>query len=225
MLKNIREGAIENPWFFRIVMLGIAAVFAVSMGWWGFGDQEDPANVLAQVGEDRILIAEYQRAYQAASKFYRELFQDDYDDEALRKRVIDELIERRLWIQEARKMRVSISDESLKESITNMPGFQKEGKFDPELYRRALSFERYTPESFEARQRETLLLKKAQILVRSGVWLTPAEIKDAEESDPANPDPDKIIEDRLSRKKERAVRAYAISLKQKTGIVVKDELL
>lgn len=206
-------------------MIGIAAVFAVSMGWWGFGDHEDPANVLARVGEDRILIEEYQRAYRNASKFYRELFQSDYDDEALRKRVIDELVDRRIWIQEARKMRVSISDESLKASIMSMPGFQREGKFDSDLYQRALSSERYTPESFEARQRETLLVKKVQTLVRSGVWLTPAEVKEAEEANPANPSPDKTIEDRLSRKKERAVRAYAISLKEKTGIVIKDELL
>jgi len=225
VLRHIREGAIDNPWFFRIVMLGIAAVFAVSMGWWGFGDQEDPANVLARVGEDRIMIVEYQRAYRNASKFYRELFQGDYDDEALRQRVIDELVERRLWVQEARKMRISISDESLKETITSMPGFQKEGRFDPEVYKRLLSSERYTPKSFEARQRETLLVKKAQLLVRSGVWLTPAELKEAEEADPTNLSADKTIEDRLSRKKERSIRAYAISLKQKAGIVIKDELL
>ncbi|MEC4678872.1 MAG: SurA N-terminal domain-containing protein [Nitrospirota bacterium] len=225
MLRYIREGAIDNPWFFRIVMLGIAAVFAVSMGWWGFGDNEDPENVLAQVGEDRIMIIEYRRAYQNASKFYRELFQGDYDDEALRRRVIDELVERRLWVQEAQRMQIFISDESLKGSITAMPGFQREGTFDSELYKRALASERYTPKSFEARQRNTLLVKKAQLLVRSGVWLTPTEIKEAQESNPANPSDNKTIEDRLSRKKERAMRAYAISLKQKAGIVIKDELL
>lgn len=225
MLRNIREGAIENPWFFRIIMLGIAAVFAVSMGWWGFGDHESPENVLAQVGEDKILIEEYRRAYLNASRFYQELFQDDYDYESLRKEVLDQLIERRLWIQEARKMRVSVSDQSLRDSITAMPGFQNEGKFDPERYKRILTAERYTPETFETSQREALLVKKAQILVQDGVWLSPTEIKEAEESDPANPDPDKTIEDRLSRKRQRAVRAYVISLKAKAGIIIKEELL
>ncbi len=225
MLKHIREGAIDNPWFFRIVMLGIAAVFAVSMGWWGFGDSEDPANVLAQVGEDRIMIVEYRRAYRNASRFYRELFQGDYDDEALRKQVIDELVERKLWVQEAHKMGISVSDESLKETITAMPGFQNQGQFDAERYQSRLSSENYTPKSFETRQRETLLAKKAQLLVKSGVWLTPTELKEAQESNPENPSADKTIEDRLSRKKERAVRAYAISLKQKAGIIINDELL
>lgn len=225
MLKHIREGAIDNPWFFRIIMLGIAAVFAVSMGWWGFGDRENPENVLAEVGEDRILMDEYQRAYRNASRFYRELFQEDYDDEALRKQVMNELVERRLWIQEARKMRISVSDESLRENITAMAGFQKDGRFDPERYQRILSSERLTPERFEAGQREALLVKKAQLLVKNGVWLTPAEIKDAEESDPANGDPDKIIEDRLSRKRERAVRAYITSLKKNTAVTIKEERL
>ncbi len=225
MLKQIRKGAIENPWFFRMIMLGIAVVFAVSMGWWGFGDNESTANTLAQIGEDRITSKEYQRAYQSASRLYRELFQGDYDDKALRKRVIDELVERKLWAQEAKRMRLAVSDAALKDSVINLPGFQNEGKFDPETYQRMLAAERFTPEGFEAVQRELLLVRKVQLLVRDGVSLTPTELKEAEENNPESPEPARTIEQRLSQKQERAVRAYIISLKEKTPIVVKEELL
>ncbi|WDT78889.1 MAG: hypothetical protein MPW14_17155 [Candidatus Manganitrophus sp.] len=43
MLKVIRKGAIENPWFFRLVMLILAVVFTATMGWWGFEQTEDKA--------------------------------------------------------------------------------------------------------------------------------------------------------------------------------------
>ncbi|MFQ5779812.1 MAG: SurA N-terminal domain-containing protein [Nitrospiria bacterium] len=223
MLKFIRRGAIENPWFFRIVMLGIAVVFGVSMGWWGFGQRED--NTIAEIGQSKITLVEYQRAYQAASKFYREIFQEEYDDEALRERVIDELIERKLWLQLAQNMGLDISDASLRESITAMPGFQKDGHFNPELYRRVLAFERYTPQSFERKQREALMVEKAKILVKEGIALSPAEIAEATESDPANPDPERAVEDILYQKRERGLRAYTLSLKEKAEINIKKELL
>ncbi len=225
MLKNIREGAIENPWFFRIIMLGVAAVFAVSMGWWGFGGGDREDNMIAVVGESRISIDEYKRAYQAASKFYRELFQGDYDDEALRKRVIEELVERKLWIQEAHQMRLAVSDQDLKESVTSMVGFQRDGEFDAALYQRALSFEHYTPESFEEKQREALLVKKVQAIVKAGVSLTPTEVQEAEEGDQENSAPNRTLDDRSFQKKERAVRAYIMSLKEKAVIDIKEEFL
>ena len=115
MLKNIREGAIENPWFFRILMLGIAAVFAVSMGWWGFTDDGRQENTIAQIGETYITIQEYKDAYRNESRFYRELFQDDFDDEALRKRVINSMVDNKLWLQEADRMQLGISNSALRD--------------------------------------------------------------------------------------------------------------
>lgn len=223
MLKFIRVGAIENPWFFRILMLAIAVVFAASMGWWGFEQREDHA--IAVVGEDRISVEEYQRAYQAASKFYREIFQDDYDDESLRQEVIDGLVERKLWLQLARKMDLKISNATLRESIISLPGFQKGGHFDPETYKRVLAFERYTPQSFEKKQREGLLMEKVKTLVKGGIALTPTEIKATSESDPPNPDPGKAIADLLFQKRERGLRAYTVALREKAVINIKKELL
>ncbi len=226
MLKNIREGAIENPWFFRLIMLGIAAVFAVSMGWWGFGSDERVDNALAQIGEEVVTIDEYKRAYRNESRFYRELFQDEYDDEALRQRVIEALVEQKLWLQEARRMQLSISDAALRDSVTALAAFQSDGQFDPVRYQQILSREQFTPKLFEEKQREALLIKKAQSVVKNGVSLTPVEIKEAEESTtPESPDPSRTIEARLSQKKERAAKAYVLSLKRKSSIMIKEELL
>lgn len=223
MLKVIRKGAIENPWFFRIIMGAIALAFTITMGWWGFDGSHD--NAVAKVDRASISIEEYQRAYQNASNFYRQIFQDKYDEKELRKRVIDELVDRKLWLQEARQMKLSVSDEELKRSITQLPGFQKDGKFDPELYRRILALEHYTPEGFERQHREELLVDKVKALVKESVALTPSEEEEAKKSNPANPDPDRAVSDLLFQKKQRALNAYTLALRQKASVNVKEELL
>lgn len=225
MLKVIRRGTVENPWFFRITMLIMAVIFTISMGWWGFGKGNADDNAIASVDQAHISNEEYQRAYQNASNFYREVFQDKYDDKELRKRVIEELVERELWLKEAGRMKLAVSDEELRKSVTSLPGFQKDGKFDPEIYRRILTLERSSPETFERKHREELLIEKAKVLVKDAVALTPAEIEEAKKTNPSNPDPDRAVSDLLFQKRQRALRSYTIALKQTASIQVKEELL
>jgi len=205
-------------------MMGLLSVtFVITMGWWGFEQTED--NAVAKIDRISVSMEEYQRAYRNASNFYREVFQDKYDDKDVRKQVIDALVDRKLWLQEARRMKLVVSDEELKRSITELPGFQKEGKFDPDLYRRILANEHYTPEGFERQHREELLIEKVKTLVKESVALTPSEEEEAKKSNPANPDPDRAASDLLFQKKERAVSAYTLALRQKASINVKEELL
>lgn len=225
MLKQIRNGAIGNPWFFRILMLAVAAVFAISMGWWGFAGDEREETSIAMVGSEAVSIDEYKRTYRAERAFYQQLFQDDFDDDDLRKRVMEGLVEQKLWIQEAQKMGLSISDAALRDSITSLSGFQKDGAFSPKIYKNYLSRQRYSPKRFEAKQRAVLLANKARSIVKEGVALTPTEIEEAERSDPANPDPARFVEDRLLQKQNRAAKAYVLALKGGTTIFIKEELL
>jgi peptidyl-prolyl cis-trans isomerase D len=205
-------------------MLLMAIIFTVSMGWGGFTKGSDD-NAIAVVDKTQISNVEYQRTYQNASNRYREIFQDKYDDKALRKQVIDELVERELWLKEAGKMKLVVSDEELRKVITSLPGFQKDGKFDPESYRRILTLERSSPEGFERKLRDQLLVEKAQVLVKDAVALTPAEIEAAKTGNPSNPDPERAISDLLFQKKQRALRSYMIALKQNASIQIKEELL
>lgn len=223
MLKLIRGGLIENRWFFGIIMGGIALAFIISLGWDQF--RGETGSAIAQVDKVSIPMDEYQRAYQSQVNFYREIFQDKFDDKSLRKRVVEELIGRRLWVKEARNMNLSVTDSELKEAITNIPAFQKDGKFNPEFYRSFLKRERYTPESFERLLREELLIEKAKTLVKDAVALTPSEVEEAKNQNPSNPDPDRAASDLLMQKKQKALMAYTEALKQKASITIKDELL
>jgi len=52
MLKVLRESAIERPWFYRTIMILIALVFVVTMGWWGF--EQNREDVVVSVGDERV---------------------------------------------------------------------------------------------------------------------------------------------------------------------------
>ncbi len=222
MIKFIRQHAIDNPWLFRGIMGVLAVTFAISLAW--VGNQEDHKdNVIAEIDESTISIEEYRRVYKNMARFYREVLKDQFDEKKFRKQVIDLLVEQKLWHHEADRMGLQVTDAELKESLLKLPGFQKDGQFNAEIYQRVLASERLTPEKFEGQQREELIVNKAKTLIRESSALTPAEVAEIELSKPPNLNQER--ENRLAQKKEKAIRAYTVALKQKATIFIKEELL
>src|SRR2546430_9016232 len=79
MLKVIRESAIERPWFYRTLMFLIAAIFVVTMGWWGF--EENKEDIIVRVGDDKVSRSEYLQTYQFLTERYRYLKQEGRSEE------------------------------------------------------------------------------------------------------------------------------------------------
>lgn len=235
MLKVIREGAIERPWFYRTIMILIAVVFVLTMGWWGF--EENKEDVIVNVGDDRVLRDEYLRLLQNMSRFYKEMIPDGdkIPEDQLKQQVIEQLIESRLWMQAAREMGVVVTANEVRESIMKIPAFQNKGKFDPEQYKRLLAQNRLTPELFETSQRADLMREKARMLVRESVAPTMDELAEvqallAAQPTPAipmqaGPSPDRAVQTVLFQKQQRALMAYQEALKARTKISVRRELM
>jgi len=233
VLKVIREGAIERPWFYRTLMALIAVVFVITMGWWGF--EENKEDVIVTVGKDRVSRDEYQRAYQNTYRFYKEMMPGDIPEDQLKQMVIDQLIESRLWMQAAREMGVIVTAGELRDSILKIPAFQNKGKFDPEQYKRVLAANRLTPEMFESAHKADLMREKARMLVRESVVLTADEQAEAQAMQaglpvPAvpmgqAPPPDRSLQVVLAQKQQRAVMAYQEALKAKAKVSVRRELM
>ncbi len=235
MLKVIRESAIERPWFYRTLMLFIAVVFVLTMGWWGFEQNRDDA--IVTIGDDRVSRDEYVRYLQNVSRFYKEMLPegDKVPEDQLKQMVIDQLIESRLWMQAAREMGVTVTANEVRESIMTVPAFQNKGQFDPELYKRLLAQNRLTPEMFEASHRADLMREKARMLVRESVVPTADELNDAQSMLAAQPVPavpmqpaagaDRATQAVLAQKQQRALYAYQEALKTRTKVVVRKELM
>ncbi len=222
MLKFFRNKAIDNPWFFRGLMGLLAVTFMISLGWWG-NKKEHKENILAEIDQDHISVEEYRRVYKNMARFYRQMLKDQFDEKKFRKQVIDLLVEQKLWLHEASRMGLHVTDAELRESILKLPGFQKDGQFNPDLYQRILAAEHLTPEKFEDQQRDELVVEKAKTLIRQSAALTPAEVSEMELVKPPNISQER--ENRLAQKREKAIHAYTAALKQRAAIFIKDELL
>jgi hypothetical protein len=234
MLKMIREIAIERPWLLRTIMVLIALVFVVTMGWWGF--EENKEESIITVGADRVSREEYQRAYQNLSRQYKEFVPGDIPEDQLKQMVAEQLIASRLWSQAAKDMGIVVTTTELRDAIAAIPGFQQNGKFDPGQYKRLLASQRWTPAMFEAAFRSDLMREKARTLVRASVAATQDELAQAQAalatqltpSVPMQqmPSPqERAVQTILYQKQQQAVHAYQEALRAKTTVTVRRELM
>ncbi|MBA2252795.1 MAG: SurA N-terminal domain-containing protein, partial [Nitrospirales bacterium] len=234
MIKLMREGARKYPWLLKSIMGGLAIAFVVGMGWWGFTDSQ--SNGIASVGDLPISREEYRRAYENTYRYYKDNVQGDFKEETLKQFVLDGLIHSKLWTLAAKDMGVTVSPAELRDDIVRRPDFQKNGQFDPDLYRRLLAANRLTPALFESMHATELLREKARMIVRDSVALTPAEIAEAQtllarqkqtesSGQPAQTANERLLQDFLFQKQQRALMAYQEALKVKVPIQVHKEML
>ncbi len=231
MIKLMRESAHKYPWLLKSMMGILAIAFVITMGWWGFG--EDTSNAIASVGPLSVTREEYLRAYENTYRFYKENVQGDFQEETLKQFVLDGLIENKLWTLAAEDMGLTVSAEELRQDILQREAFQRNGKFDAELYRRVLAGNRLSPALFESLHTLELLRAKAMMIVRDSVALTPAEITEAQALMARQPAGDesgatakeRILQDFLFQKQQRALMAYKESMKASVPIKIRKELL
>lgn len=232
MIKLMREGAHKYPWILKSLMGVLAVAFVITMGWWGFGEQESDA--VASVGDLKVSRDEYRRSYQNTYRFYQDQMKGEFKEDVLKQMVIDRLIGSKIWTLAAQEMGVTVSPEELREDIMRREDFQRNGRFDPDLYRRLLASVRLTPSLYEAQHKMDLLRDKAMTVVRDSVALTPAEVAEAQSliarqspTDPASGQTanERILQDFLFQKQERALTAYQEAMKARLPIQIHKELL
>ena len=185
MLDNLRAnkgGIITYVFLFAIII-----VFVVSFGPGSFdkgcSGGQSPAWA-ARVNGETIPVAEYERTYanlmrnfqqQAGQGFSRELA----EQLGLSKIALDQVVDHALVVAEARKQGLAISDEELTRTILEIPGFQADGKFDREGYKRAVASAYGSESRFEAVLREDLLYQRMVAGLRQTVKVSDAEVKSA----------------------------------------------
>jgi peptidyl-prolyl cis-trans isomerase D len=232
MIKLLREASHRYPWFLKSIMGLLAIAFVITMGWWGFSEQKGDA--VASVGDLTVSTEEFQRAYRNFYQAYKDKAPGEWKDEAMKELVLDGLIENKLWLLIAQELGLSVSAEELRDDIMKRQEFHRNGKFDPDLYRRLLAANRLTPALFESLQTTELLREKAVTLLRDSVALTPKEIEEVRtgmthQPTAATPEgvvaSERLLQDFLLQKQQRALASYKDALKAKVAIKIHKELL
>lgn len=214
MLKAMRKHAKYFYVLFVVVIL--------SFIFWGVGTVDQPTSVpIAEVGEEKISLEEYWRAFERTADLYREIYKERFDEEmqkGLRLKVMDSLIEERVLLVAAEEAGITVSDRELQDAITTDPTFTRDGAFNKEIYLRTLELNRMTPRYFEAVKHKELMLKKMRRLVEESVDLIPSELKAVEGDETKR-------QALLEAKKQAALKSYVEGLKKQMDIKINLDLI
>lgn len=74
--------------------------------------------------------------------------------ENVRPQIVQQLVQKQILLNEAAQRYVVTSDARLRDEITGIEAFKKDGQFSPELYKQLLAAQQMTVEQFEKRLRE-----------------------------------------------------------------------
>lgn len=178
MLKLMRDYA--SSWLIKIILGAIVVVFV----FWGVGSfTSKRASRVAMVNGDVITVQEYNNEYNQMIESLQQQFGNNLDDKLLemlnvKQQTLNQLIDKRLILQQAEKLNFRVSNEQLVNFIRNMEVFQNEGRFNNRLYVRVLNSYRMTPEGFELLQRESMLIEKMRSFINDGVKVSDSEAKE-----------------------------------------------
>ncbi len=167
------------------VLFGIIiVVFVVSFGPGskGCGAGGRTETWAAKVNGETVTPTEFDQQFGQLLRIYQQQGVGDMGgllQARLRQMAMDQVVQRELVEQEGRKQGIVVSDEEVAAAIKALPGFQSNGQFDMDLYKRAVSNAYGAPSKFEERLRRDLGYQKMLALLRETAKVSDEEVKDA----------------------------------------------
>jgi peptidyl-prolyl cis-trans isomerase D len=177
MLDVLRKR--KRSWII-IFLLGV--IIIVFIAFYGGNKLRDQGQQdVAEVNGEVITQQEFAIGYQQALERYREILKGSLTPELekslnIRGTLLEELIQKRLVLQEARHLGLMVTDEDLMTAIAQVPDFQVNGRFNKERYLQLLRANRISPGQFEEQQREQLTMQRLYSLLLDAVHVTEAEV-------------------------------------------------
>jgi peptidyl-prolyl cis-trans isomerase D len=202
MLEGMRKRAKYFYFLFFIVIL--------SFVFWGVGPLDKPTSVVvAEVGNDKVTVEEFWRAYENARNMYRQIFKDQFTEAMekqlnLKEAVLDSIIEERVLLATAADMGITVNDAEVQDMIVNDQRFKRDGAFKKEVYFRTLELSRLSPDQYERMLRRQLALEKIKRIVWASVDVTPLDV-------PAAGDDPKAVQmqrNALAAKRDAAMKSF-----------------
>jgi peptidyl-prolyl cis-trans isomerase D len=171
----------KRSWVITLFLVIIVVVFIL----WGVGSfvNEPRLESVAEVNGEAITQREFEIHYQRTIDLYRGLFKGALTQETiqalnLRRNLLDELIQSRLLLQEARRLGLEVTDEELMDVIGGIPDFQVNSRFSKNRYLQVLRANRLTPGQFETDQRRQLTIQRLYEIIQDTVQVTEAELRE-----------------------------------------------
>ena len=154
----------NNPRIVQIFLALIALPFAF-FGVDSYLRSGGAGNDLASVGNSKISALQFDQALRERQDQLRqsmgaEFKPDMMNSPAVKLGILNGLINQRLLLLEAEKLRLGTSNQALRGAIGGIPAFQEDGKFSDSRYQAVLASQGMSPAQFEARIRQDLTLQQ-----------------------------------------------------------------
>ena len=125
----------------------------------------DSTNNVAVVNEEGITLNDFNASFQNYRERMRSLLGPrfdaaDFDGVIVRREHLDTMIDRVLLRQAAAETGLAVDDQVLAQAIREVPAFQMQGEFDPEVYQNQLTAQGMTPQEFEDQMRSSMVLSQ-----------------------------------------------------------------
>lgn len=165
---------------FGIIILAFTFSLGGGGGLSGTGNPNNIAAVYGQVIDRRT----YGNALSDQEAQFRRLLGDQWTDQKSRElglplKVLIELENQMLLRHAAEEMGLGITDTELRDAVVSLPGFNTNGQFDYDRYKRALALQRRTPKQFEESIRQDLLSRKMEEFLLDSVHVSKTEMLEA----------------------------------------------
>ena len=179
----------DNLRHLKFILWGVVAVFVLLVFVdWGAGRAGGPGGggAAVRVGDRSVseeeFLSEMQRLNQRFSQLYGEQWSELRSQVDLAGQTASYFIDRELQLEEAKRVGIRVTDEELREAILKNPTFTDEnGEFlGAETYQRIIrAYFRMSPQEFERRYTEDLIIGKLNGLLERGVWVSDEEAEQA----------------------------------------------
>ncbi len=170
-----------RSWVIKFLLGMIVVVFIL----WGVGSsiREPGTESVVRINGESVSQKEFETQYQRLIDFYRGLLKGALTPETIKNLhlkgvLLEELIQRHLLLQEARRLGLEVSDQDLMDAIARAPEFQVSGRFLKERYLQILRSRNLTPGQFEMEQRQQLTVQKLYDMIQDTIRVTESEVRD-----------------------------------------------
>jgi peptidyl-prolyl cis-trans isomerase D len=166
-----------------LIVKFVFGILIVVFSFWGVGSMKAKqmtiaATVNGKTIEKKTLNKSFRELWQRYQKQAKGKFNPtDAQAKQIKREALNNLVDRQLLLDQAEKLGLSVDEDEIQRRIAGLGAFQRNGRFDQETYRLALSYNHMTPSQFEASFREDILLEKVRAVIADGVKIVPAEIE------------------------------------------------
>jgi peptidyl-prolyl cis-trans isomerase D len=178
MLQWLRKSS--RSWFIAVAIGAIVVVFI----FWGVGSYKSArSQQAAEVNGTTIPMTAFAQQYNGLVKQYQERTGTELTPEMIKalrikEMALSQLVEENVILQSAPRLGIEVTNAELRHQIESYPAFQQNGTFDEKRYFWILSRSHLTPQSFEAQERERLLIRKVIEEVTSFAKVSDAELQE-----------------------------------------------